>query len=120
MLEAIRKMLFGEPIQPAKPTVIEGVPRSPQWNSVRRKHLLAQPSCQACGNTKNLSVHHIEPFHLRPDRELDLSNLLTLCEDGPNCHLTFGHLRDWSQYNPQVVGDAALYLSRLKQYRIQR
>lgn len=120
MLHALKRLLFGDTPTLPEARTVEGLPRSSRWDSVRRKHLLAQPSCQACGNTKNLSVHHIEPFHLRPDRELDFSNLISLCEDGPNCHFTFGHLRDWRQYNPQVVGDAALYLSRLKQYRIQR
>jgi hypothetical protein len=120
MIQAIKDIIFG-----VVKTKIEGLPlsnslRSPKWDSVRKKHLLSQPTCQACGNNKNVSVHHIEPFHLRPDLELDPSNLLSLCEDGPNCHLTWGHLRDWKQYNPQVVKDAALYLSRIKQYRINR
>lgn len=120
MIKALKELLFGKTELKAESFQVTEIARSPKWDGVRRKHLLAQPSCQACGNTKNLSVHHIEPFHLRPDRELDFSNLLTLCEDGPNCHLTFGHLRDWKQYNPQVVSDAALYLSRLRQYRINR
>jgi|APGre2960657373_1045057.scaffolds.fasta_scaffold203801_2 5-methylcytosine-specific restriction protein A len=120
MIQAIREMIFG-----AAKSKIESSPprdslRSPKWDGVRKKHLLTQPTCQACGKSKNVSVHHIEPFHLRPDLELDPSNLLSLCEDGPNCHLTWGHLRDWKQYNPHVVKDAALYLSRIKQYRINR
>lgn len=118
MIKAIKDFIFGTTVP--KSGLITAKPRSPQWDGVRKKHLLTQPTCQACGNAKNVSVHHILPFFLRPDLELDPSNLLSLCEDGPNCHLTFGHLRDWKQYNPQVVGDSALYLSRLRQYRIHR
>jgi 5-methylcytosine-specific restriction protein A len=118
MIKAIKDFIFGSAT--AKVDALTQNPRSPKWPSCRKRHLLTQPSCQACGNTKNVSVHHILPFHLRPDLELDPSNLLSLCEDGPNCHLTWGHLLDWKQYNPQVVKDSALYLSRLKQYRIHR
>lgn len=100
--------------------LIQGTPaRSPHWPKARAEHLKRQPACAACGGTSKLEVHHIIPFsspHGR-DHELDPLNLLTLCEAGPNCHLTFGHLRDWKKCNPMVVKDSALYLSRLQQYR---
>ena len=101
--------------------LIAGLPaRSPKWDRFRDAHIKANPTCAACGSRTKLEAHHILPFHLRPDLELVPSNILTLCENGPNCHLTFGHLRDWKQYNPHVIEDSALYLSRLKQYRIYR
>jgi len=68
-------------------------PRSSRWPEVRRAHLEKEGWCRACGATKDLEVHHIEPFHLTPDRELDPSNLITLCERMfHQCHLRKGHL----------------------------
>lgn len=80
-----------------------GKPRSNMWRDVRRKHLEENSECAVCGRKKNLVPHHIIPVHKDPSKELDPNNLITLCE-GPsfNCHLFFGHLRDWSSFNPDV------------------
>jgi hypothetical protein len=81
--------------------------RSSKWPAVRRAWLLEHPTCDLCGGDRNLEVHHVEPFHQRPDLELQPSNLLTLCEDsgrvkGLNCHLVAGHLGSWQSINPYV------------------
>lgn len=86
--------------------------RSYKWPSIREQHLKKQPFCQACGSTQNLEVHHIEPFHINPDRELDPNNLITLC--GKNCHLVFGHLMDYSSWNNRVVEDSEVYFTKVK------
>jgi hypothetical protein len=96
-------------------------PRSPEWPKVEREHLAKQPHCVCCKPGTNLGapvqVHHIFPFHYckllgRPDLELDLRNLITLCEDeaggaGENHHLLVGHLDDFQSSNLAVVRDAA-------------
>lgn len=80
-----------------------GAKRSPLWRSVRAAHLEKEPRCIACGSGSNLSVHHVIPYHVRPDLELDGDNLITLCEGGPvNCHLLWGHWRKWRSFNPEV------------------
>lgn len=83
----------------------EARPRSPEWPRVRAEHLAVEPKCRWCGGTASLAVHHIAPFHLFPQRELDPTNLITLCEtSGKGCHFERGHLGvSWSDYNPQVV-----------------
>lgn len=60
-----------------------------------------------CGyRGRGLQVHHIKPFHLHPDLELDPDNLITLCEiKGRDHHLLIGHLDDWEAYNPNVRHD---------------
>ena len=91
--------------------------RSPKWPAVRAAHLKAHPTCEACGesNTKILNVHHVVPFHVDPSKELDEANLITLCEGSVvNCHLHFGHLRNWKSWNVDVRKDAADWLKKIK------
>jgi hypothetical protein len=88
--------------------------------------LKAHPACAACGLMRPsilhplarrrtiLNVHHIKPFHLFPALELDETNLITLCRSGEDHHLMVGHLGDWSNWNPNVVRDAALLRVRLR------
>lgn len=85
-----------------------GHDRSPEWSRVRRQHLLGEPACVACGHKgKGLQVHHIKPFHLHPQLELDPRNLITLCEGrGRDHHLLLGHLNAWESYNEHVRDDA--------------
>lgn len=86
-----------------------GVRRSARWPHVRAEHLKQHPACALCGGKNKLEVHHIVPFHVNPDRELDPNNLITLCESkkgGINCHLAVGHLGSYHRYNPDVAVDA--------------
>lgn len=100
---------------------LKETPRSPHWPAVRETHLRAQPRCAVCGGDKHLQVHHIQPFHLHPELELDLTNLLTLCEPsdvlGCNCHLVFGHFGDWQTFDPDVVANAARLLPQIAKQR---
>lgn len=76
--------------------------RDPRWPALRRAHLAKYPGCAACGNTRSVEVHHVEPVSVKPSRELDPENLLTLCTDGPggmNCHLVIGHCGRWDRWN---------------------
>lgn len=97
------------PLQP-----ILGKPRSPLWETVRREFLKENSSCAACGGRKSLQVHHILPYHLFPDQELNRDNLITLC-DAPyrHCHFIFGHLYNYSDFNPRVREHACEQLRRL-------
>jgi 5-methylcytosine-specific restriction enzyme A len=94
-----------------------GSKRSGEWPTVRKRHLEKFPYCMVCGSKKNLEVHHIEPFHLNPSRELDPENLITLCEskgEGINCHLLVGHLGSFKSLNSEVVQDAMRWNKKLK------
>lgn len=94
---------------------VAGRRRSSRWPATRKKHLLSYPFCAACGTKKYLEVHHVRPFHLFPELELDPANLMTLCEStSHNCHLMFGHLLDWSCWSPSVREDAAAFLERIR------
>lgn len=90
-------------------------PRSKDWPKVRRSVLARQKSCEATGITKGLEVHHIQPFHLFPELELEESNLIVLTEWATfNSHFWIGHGGDWRAYNPHVRADAAQMLERIK------
>jgi 5-methylcytosine-specific restriction endonuclease McrA len=93
-----------------------GVRRSSKWPGVRSAHLKARPACEACGKREALEVHHIQPFNLRPDLELDPTNLMTLC--GDPCHIVHGHLMGWARYNPTARTDVRLYRTNLESAKL--
>jgi len=87
-------------------------PRSSRWPSVRGAYLERHPACEACGGTQNLEVHHVKPFHDFPMRELDMTNLMTLCmAPDKECHLRVGHLGNWKKFNANARADAAQILA---------
>ena len=80
-----------------------GKPRNPRFERESRQWLIGRV-CACCGCTTGLQTHHIKPFHLFPELEMDPANWLALC--GPtelNCHLRIGHLGNFKWYNPRVV-----------------
>jgi len=90
-----------------------GMRRSPKWASFARALVKKYGSCSACMSKKRLEVHHIEPFHLAPHRELDRDNAIVLCR---RCHLLIGHMDDFQMFNPHVERDAAFLVSRIAAY----
>ena len=95
----------------------KGAKRSSRWRKVRAAHLEANPECACCESRTKLEVHHIIPFNLAPDLELDPNNLITLCENkkyGVNCHLLFGHLGNYKRANPTVKEDVIIWNMRVK------
>ena len=92
-------------------------PRASEWVYVRNEFVRRYPRCEACGSGYNLNVHHIKPFHLYPELELDEGNLITLCREH---HFRIGHDPDgkgpakpnWSLSNPNVRQDAKNWSKR--------
>lgn len=86
-----------------------GKKRSPQWPKVRAQHLELFPACEVCGSVKKVEVHHIVPFSFDSSKELDPTNLISLCEfkkGGITCHLLVGHGGSYFKMNPNVKEDA--------------
>lgn len=86
--------------------------RASAWRQLRAAHLLEEPECAACGRTHDLEVHHIVPVSFNPRRELDPSNLITLCASP--CHIMFGHLMCYHCYNKDVRRMAAEFKRAIK------
>jgi len=93
-----------------------GQKRSKHWPGTRKLHLKANPRCAVCGSKFKREVHHIIPFNIAPDLELDRGNMMTLCENkkyGINCHLLIGHLGNYRLTNPSVELDAMTWKFKL-------
>src|SRR3989338_1482505 len=92
-----------------------GALRSPKWNEVRKIYLKSHPACEVCGKKGKLlspnQIHHKKVFHLHPELELDLNNLICLCSDH---HLFFGHLMNFKSWNESVEEDARLWKERIE------
>ena len=90
--------------------------RSSKWPTLRKHFLEAHPYCAYCGAKDRLQVHHIKPFHIDPNLELDTNNLIVLCETpGTDHHLEIGHLGNFhSEGNPNVVEDCRKHRAELE------
>lgn len=89
-------------------TILYSGNRSSEWNKVRKQFIKTHNVCAVCGIQKDLQVHHIQPFHLYPELELDTKNLITLCISkywGFNCHLILGHAGNFRYENPWIKED---------------
>ena len=89
--------------------------RSPHWRAVRDVHIVSHPACAACGSTTRVQVHHIKPFHLYPELELDPSNLISLCLGPFECHFRMGHARNYDYFVPEVVKYSNVILNHPEQ-----
>ena len=85
--------------------------RSPKWPKLRDRWLEDNPHCEVCRTTSDCEAHHIIPFQLDPKRELDTTNLMTLCREH---HFLFGHLLNWSSWNDNVVNDALDWRDKIR------
>ena len=95
-----------------KAVALRGLKRSSRWPRVRQLWLEIYPQCAACGGLDNVEVHHVIPFHLHPELELDDTNFISLCEKmGTEHHLRIGHTvgghSSWKINNPDVRKDCA-------------
>jgi hypothetical protein len=113
ILTKLWNFFFGPDVTDGPEPLMMAESRSPEWPTVRAAHLKREPTCQACGINKNLSVHHIIPFHIDKSKELDQDNLITLCNEH-HCHFVFGHLDSWYSYNINVREDAKNWLEKVK------
>jgi 5-methylcytosine-specific restriction enzyme A len=108
LIQLVSDTLKGKPLSKA---------RSPKWSGIRNKLVAEKMVCAVCGGKDKLEVHHIKPFHLHPELELDPSNLIVLCESGGgglNCHLAFGHLGSYKSFNVDVVSDSVSWRKKIE------
>lgn len=95
----------------------KGQLRSTKWASIRKKFLESNGKCAVCGGIKKLEVHHKKPFNQNPELELDVDNLITLCEskkNGVTCHLLFGHLGNYKSINKNIDQDVKEWNNKIR------
>jgi len=97
-----------------------GRARSSRWPAIEKAFRKLHPQCVSClvPSTRHVQIHHRFPFHYcvalgRPDLELDMRNLITLCEwpshPSPDHHLIIGHLDNFQSSNLDVAEDAVTF-----------
>src|SRR3990167_1676355 len=90
-----------------------GAIRSVQWSSFRKENIGKE--CRACGQKgtllKPLELHHSEPYNINPSRELDKTNIITLCR---TCHFLIGHLKNFKTWNININEDAQTLRDKIK------
>ena len=80
-----------------------GRQRSMEWKQFRAGIIKAQPTCIICGGCESLEAHHLKPFHLFPELEMEETNIAVLCDKpGRCCHFVWGHFYNWRTYNPKL------------------
>jgi len=97
----------------------KGAKRSRTWRKVRAKFIKENPRCFVCGSKKKVEIHHKIPFHLAPDLELVVDNLVSLCQNkrfGIRCHQLLGHLGNYRKINISIEEDVAIWRRKLGQY----
>lgn len=86
---------------------------SPEWKRVRELVKQRDGSCQLCGATSRLTVHHIRPVADDDARALDMDNLVTLCRtchgrvDGPKAAGHAARARARAARRPRPIGGNA-------------
>jgi len=89
----------------------KGKKRAPSWSRFRKRYIAAIGRCEICARKRGLEAHHIIPFHIAPDLELNTGNLIALCR---RCHLFVGHLGSWQKFNVSVVSDAVTWRVKME------
>jgi hypothetical protein len=97
-------------------TIIYKKKRSGKWSTVEKHFKERHPCCEICGSQKNLQVHHIKPFHLYPELELEESNLITLCMSRQECHLLIAHCGSFKKYNPKLKDHVEILQKDMSQF----
>jgi 5-methylcytosine-specific restriction endonuclease McrA len=90
----------------------KGAKRSSKWRSTRKRFMARADGCSICSRKRRIEAHHVIPFHLAPDLELEFSNLIALCR---RCHLFVGHLGAWQRINLVVESDAAHWRAKMRE-----
>ena len=105
--------------EPPSDIVVGSTPRTSCWSTARARYIadkdadgLPHDVCAVCLTRDDLNVHHVVPFHVKPELECDPDNFITLCREH---HFRVGHDPDldgplkanWKSSNPNVRRDAA-------------
>ena len=95
--------------------VTSAIEHTPAVRRAMERQVRVHPLCAWCGTSLHPNCHHILPAHLcvlqgKLSLLTDPLNMTTLCRGvandwagADNCHWIYGHRRNWSLYDPNVV-----------------
>lgn len=90
-----------------------GAKRSSSWGTFRRIHI--KDYCELCEQKKGilhpLELHHCKPFHLFPELEESLDNVITVCR---HCHIRYAHLGSYRSYDIDIKLEAEHWQNKRK------
>lgn len=99
------------------PDKTQGKKRSPKWGAFKKEYEKTHPKvCAVCGSKKGVALHHLRPFHLHPELELEENNMLWVCErPGHDHHFMVAHLEDYKSFNPTAKEDAEIWRKKIQE-----
>ena len=103
-----------ETITPTGRAKLCGASRSSEWPAFKKEYALTHlPVCAICGGTAQLNLHHLRPFHVFPELELDPTNVVWLC-NAKLCHIRVGHLSNFTSINPNGAADIVIWRDKIR------
>jgi len=75
-----------------------GAIRNSAWPKLRDWYFRKNPFCEVCGKRAK-EIHHIVPVHIDNSKELEISNLISLCR---RHHFEIGHFFNFRSYNKDI------------------
>ena len=103
-----------ESITPQGRAKLGGASRSDKWPAFRAEYAKTHlPVCAICGGTAKLNLHHLRPFHVFPELELDPTNVVWLCNKNL-CHIRVGHLSNFQSINPNGAADIVIWRDKIR------
>ena len=70
------------------------------WRKLRAYKLSITPFCERCNDLAS-EVHHVIERKIRPDLELNITNLESLCKTCHSKHTSININRTWKVYKPK-------------------
>ena len=96
-------------VNPIERARLQGAIRSTKWPKFKKEFAKTHPAvCAVCGGKKGINLHHLKPFHVFPELELDPDNVILLCNEKRH-HIEVGHLGDFQSINPTGRADIELW-----------
>ena len=88
--------------------------RHSKWPALVKRFKAEKRTCVVSGLKTTLEVHHLKPYHLFPELELEWDNLRLIARP---FHYLFGHFCNWTDYNPDFDLQVETYREWVAKHR---
>ena len=87
-----------------------GAERSPKWKQFCKDMEKMWGNRCLVTDSEIIQWHHVLPFHLFPESELDPQNVRPL---RPDVHFLLAHLGKWASYNENILRDIEIWKAKI-------